>query len=112
MNVQLALDTIGDLDGGMARAVIDRNLELALRDCEDRGQDDGKPRKVLIEVEFVKLNDNQVSIDVSCGMKLPAMRPKATIANLEFSAGQPRLMFQAMAPEDPSQRTIDERIKE
>jgi len=39
----LTCETIGDLDGGAPRAIIDAAIREALQDLDDRG-DDGQPR--------------------------------------------------------------------
>lgn len=112
--VPLTIDSLGDLDAGMARAVINRSINDALRDAEDRGHD-GKQRKVVLTVSFEKLNDKQVAAEITCQVKLPALKPKATIGNVIFEQGEPKVVFQSHAPDDPNQRTfpqLDEKESE
>jgi hypothetical protein len=102
---QLTLDTLGDLDGGMVRAVINRSIRQALMDTEDRGEDE-KPRKVVITISFEKISDRQIGTDVTAQVRLPALRPKATIGNIVFKDGEPSVLFQTLSPDDPDQQTF------
>ncbi len=45
---EIRCDTIGDLDQGAARAIIDVAIKEAVADLDDRGAD-GKPRKAAYE---------------------------------------------------------------
>ena len=54
--VSLTCDTIGDQDNGIARHLIDSEITKAVNDLDDRGEEDGKPRKVSIELELPIVN--------------------------------------------------------
>lgn len=106
--VVLSCDTIGDLDGGIARLLIDKEIAKAVNDLDDRGEQDGKPRKVNITVELIT-NKGLVVGTVSVDAKLPprvsnstAMRPRMA------SKGQTEVLFQASNGENPDQPTFND----
>lgn len=107
MQVAITCETLGDLDGGAARAIIDAAFREAVRDLEDRG-DDGKPRKVVVTVTFETLDNGHVETRVEAQAKIPQRRTASTIASIRRDQGAARLLFQTDAPDDPAQRTIDE----
>lgn len=104
---ELTIDTLGDLDSGMARAVANLSIKKMMEDAEDRG-DDEKPRKVVITVTALKISDQQISVSFSCQLKLPALQPKATVGKIVFREGEPAVLFQTMSPENPDQNTFPE----
>lgn len=103
----ITLDTLGDLDDGSARLIVNAAIREAIHDLDDRG-DDGKPRKVLVELELLKADNGLVVAHVAAQAKMPPRKTAGTIAKVAIQNQQPGLLFQDMAPEDPSQRTIDE----
>lgn len=107
MNATLCLDTLGDLDSGAARQVIDKAIAAAVADVDDRG-DDEKPRKVVITLELSKTDSGLVAAHVEVKTSVPAYRTAGTISRLNSRGGQHRLTFQQYDPTNPDQRTIDE----
>lgn len=106
MEAALSLETLGELDEGRARAVIDHEIAKAVSDLEDRG-DDGQPRKVSIELVIVKL-EGIAAASVKAQAKLPPLHTGATAAKFRHEKGQPQLQFQTMCAEDPDQATFPE----
>lgn len=106
MRQPINLDSLGQLDGGAARAIIDAAIRDAVRDIDDRGGD-GKPRKVEIILTLSVLDNNQVACHVEAAAKVPRRRTAGTIGAIHSKSGQPQLMFNDLA-EDPEQRTLDE----
>jgi hypothetical protein len=105
----ITCDTLGDLDRGAARLIIDAAIREALSDLEDRGADDGKPRKVTVDVTFKLLDNGEVAATVEAHARAPKRRTASTIAAFKGGlTGEVRLMFRQGAPNDPTQRTIDE----
>src|SRR4051794_9508025 len=113
MESSLNCDTLGNLDDGRARGIINAALARAVADADDRGQDK-KPREVNIKVTVSKVN-GLLAVEVQAGCKLPSYRTDRTackIVHKQTRKGtQPTLMFQDMAPDNPDQKTIDEEIE-
>ena len=111
MQKPLSYETLGDLDGGAARAIIDAAIAEALLDLDDRGIDE-QPRKVEILVTLKQMDSGQVVAHVEANPKLPRRRTAGTMARLKSTLHNgkksTRLLFQDGAPDDPDQRTIDE----
>lgn len=107
MQVPICLDNLGDLDSGHARAVVDAAIRLAAADLDDRGED-GKPRQVNIILSMVKMDNGLTAVHIEAESKLPRRRTHSTLAQVKQEDGQAQLMFQTLAPGEPTQRTIDE----
>lgn len=111
MQRPLSLDTLGDLDGGAARAIIDAAIAEALRDLDDRG-DDEQARKVEILITVKQMENGLVDTHVEASAKVPRRRTASTIGKIKRDGKQQtRLLFQDLAPDDPDQRTIDEALR-
>lgn len=108
----LTCATLGDLDNGSARAIINRAILEAVTDLDDRAADDDKPRKVVIELTFERRKNSDVEVSVEAIAKVPKRRTASTVATLRLADNGSQLQFNDLATDDPSQRTIDERIKE
>jgi hypothetical protein len=92
--VALSCDTIGDQDNGIARHLIDSEITKAVNDLDDRGEEDGKPRKVAIEIEMVSANGLVIST-VSAQAKLPARRTRNTAGEMRMAGkGTHLIVFQ------------------
>lgn len=107
MQTPLTLDSLGELDNGAARAIVDHAIRTCVQDLDDRGEDE-KPRKVVIDLEMVKLDNGLTAAHVSAKVVLPPRRTASTVAVIRNQGGQPGLLFQTLAPDDPHQRTLDE----
>ena len=103
----LNLESLAALDGGAAGAIIEAALREAVADLDDRGQDK-KPRKVLIAVTMLVLENGQVAVDVDACAQMPKRRTAATFCRIRKEAVGSSLLFQEFAPDNPNQRTIDE----
>ena len=104
----LNLDTIGELQAGLAREAIDREIARAVADLMDRGEEDGKARKVAITLEM-KLSKGLIILAVAAQAKLPPLQTGGTASEVRFRRpGVPELTFQANSPDNPSQSTLDE----
>lgn len=104
--VPLCCDNIGELNGTLARAIIDAALGEAVRDLEDRAEYDGKDRKVVIEIKLKLLDNGQIATTVAAQSKLPPRHTSMTVANLRRKGDKHELMFSPNCPEQPDQRTI------
>ena len=111
--MQLVLDNLGDLDGGNVRAMIDREIARAVADLDDRGQEDGKPRKVSIEIQLTN-EGNLITVKVIAQAKLPPLLSGTTAADISLIGPKktPALGFQNMNPERPDQPTFPEMDQE
>lgn len=106
--VALSCDTIGDQDNGIARHLIDNEITKAVNDLDDRGEEDGKPRKVVIEIEMISVNGLVIST-VSAQAKLPARRTRNTAGELRMAGkGAHAIIFQQSNAERPDQPTFDD----
>jgi hypothetical protein len=105
--VALSCDTIGDLDGGVFRLLVNKEFEALCKDVDDRGEEDGKVRTLTIDVEIVK-KEGLVIIVPSVKIKRPPRRANATSAKERMkSAGQTELLFQATNADNPDQGTFE-----
>ncbi len=101
--VNLTLETLGQLASGQAEAVVNAALRNALRDTEDRG-DDKKARKVTITVEMKKIGKDSIGISVGCKPTLPNYQTDSTVADLFINErGNPEAAFSPVAPSNPDQ---------
>jgi hypothetical protein len=104
--VNLNLSNLGDLSNGEAGVVINAALAAAVRDCEDRGLDDKKPRTVTITVSLEKISDDSVSVEVQAKTSLPAYRTNKTIGTIGYDDKQPAVRFQPLSADRPDQDTF------
>lgn len=107
MQATLCLDTLGDLDGGAARAIIDAAIRDAVRDLDDRGEDE-KPRFVEVRLSLSRMDNGLLACHVEAAAKTPRRRTASTVGQVARRGGDVGVLFQTYAPEDPHQRTIDE----
>src|SRR5262245_34548136 len=92
--VPLSMDTIGDLDNGIFRLLVDKQIELLAKDLGDRGEEDGKPRRLVIDVELIKVR-GLVVITPRVDVKIPPRISNSTAAKEHMIAkGQSELLFQ------------------
>lgn len=103
--VPLNLATLGQLSNGAAGLVIDAAMRSAVRDTEDRGNDK-KPRKVTIEIELRKLNDETVSAAVRAKTTLPPYLTEPTIAAIRIDGTDVQAEFNPHAADSPDQMTL------
>lgn len=101
----LTLESLGELGCGQARAVIERELNAAIRDCEDRGEDK-KARKVVIEVELKKVNDETMVVNVSAKATTPKYRTENHWGKIDLNRGKPELKFSPVSLTNPEQKGI------
>jgi hypothetical protein len=103
--VSLTLDSLGEIDAGAARAIIDREIAVAVNDLDDRGED-GQPRKVAIQLTLKKSKGGYVEAHVDAQAKLPPRRTAPTIGVLAQDGRSVGLMFQESNPDNPDQPTF------
>lgn len=109
MKQTLSCDTLGNLHHGFARGVIDAALLTAIRDLEDRGEEDEKPRKVIITVVLEKIGDG-VAASVEAVAKMPSYKIPTTVANLQIGPHGPSVEFRSDSPGNPNQTTFDDHL--
>lgn len=104
----LTLDTLGEVDQGAARLIVDREIARAIEDLDDRGED-GKPRKVVIQLTLEKQTNGLVEAHVEVQARIPPRRTAATVGLVQKQRGkaQSELVFQQWAPDNPEQNTLD-----
>ena len=101
----LDLDTIGDLDNGAARLVVNEAIATAVADFDDRGGDK-KPRKVTITLTL-ELTDIGPVISVEAKASVPAYHTGGTVAKVQRAGSETQLVFQQHDPANPDQETMD-----
>lgn len=104
----VSCDSLGDLDYGAGRAIIDSAIRNALNDLEDVGPQDGKPRKVSITLTFKLMDNGQVGVKVDAVAKVPPRGSASTFTELRRDNKGIVASFRKYSPEDPNQATIDE----
>lgn len=97
--------SLSQLADGYAGKAIDSALLEVVNDIDSRG-DDGKPRKVLIELTLEPQGKGYVDIDVQVRTKMPAFRPPTTKAKIDNRVGG--LVFNSDCRENPSQMTTND----
>ena len=106
--VEISADTIADLRNGAARRIINVEIAAALKDLYDRGTEDGKPRKIKIELELF-LKDDIVLANVAAQFVPLARRTKSTVGKMKCDdQGHLSCLFQPENAENPDQPTFDE----
>jgi hypothetical protein len=98
---------IGELTNGQAKAIIDRELAKAIADLDDRGEEDGKPREVVIKIALIKSRD-QVLADVRAKANLPEYRTGVTTLSVKQRGGKSELLFRNDNAENPDQPTLSD----
>ncbi len=104
---QLSIDTLGDLQEGMARAIVDKALADAIADVEDRAADDQKTRSVQIQVDIWRMADGEVGVDLQCKFSPPKYKTHPTRARLrQVGPGKVAAMFQPATADNPEQEEL------
>jgi hypothetical protein len=109
MQKPITLESLGDLDNGRAKLIIDAAIRQAVFDIDDRG-DDGKPRQVVITLSLSKLPEHEaINMGLTAHAKLPPRRTGGTLGLVKAQAGgEIGVLFQTHASTEPHQRTLDE----
>mgnify|MGYP001612693777 CR=1 FL=1 len=98
-------EMLGELDNGVGGLLIDREIDKAVADLEDRGEEDNKIRKVVIQLEL-QIKDGMVIGHVAVEAKLPPRRSRPTLLTLKVKDGKPGLLFQTQNADNPNQPTF------
>ena len=105
----VTVDSLGELDGGRARGVINAALAAVFADLEDRGHDK-QNRKVTITLTIKKEGDSDVSLKVNCAASVPKYAADATYCRLVQKQGRhgpvPMLAFSEFDPANPDQKQL------
>ncbi len=105
--VPLTARSIADQDNGVAEHLINAEIDKALNDLADRGEEDGKPRKVKIELEIAYHNGLPYT-NVAAQAVLPARRTKNTGGKMRMkSQDQHEMLFQAYNADNADQPVFD-----
>ena len=107
MQHTLTCETLGALDSGAAKAIIDAAIREAVSDMDDRG-DDKKPRSIEIKITMQKMESGLMETYVEAAAKVPRRRTASTVARLKTDGDRSRLVFQEYDSTNPDQKTIDE----
>lgn len=106
--VPLSMDTIGDLDSGVFRLLVDKQIQALATDLDDRGEEDGKARRLVIDVEIIKVK-GIVIITPRVDVKLPPRVSNSTAAKERMAGkGITELLFQPTNRDDADQGTFAE----
>ncbi len=106
--LQVNARTIADLTDGQAEAVINSAINKAISDLDDRGDEDGKERVVVIELRMANVK-SITTVEVVAAAKLPPFRTHATACKKAHRAGGGvALTFQGFNSENPDQPTFAE----
>ncbi len=106
LNLQtLGVASIKDLADGQAAVVIDAAISAAIRDVEDRYEQDEKKRVVTIKLEFEKVGDS-ISVAIKAEVKVPSYATKATVGRLVQNGRSVDMVFNGGCADEPDQMTI------
>ena len=98
--------TIHQLRNGAAERIINAEIQSAVKDLFDRGGEDGKPRKVKMELELF-LHEGVVLANVSAQFTPLPRRTKSTVAKMQCDdKGKLSCLFMPDNAENPDQRTF------
>lgn len=89
MQQPVTCDTLGALDNGSARAIINRAILEAVTDLDDRAADDDKPRKVVIELTFERRKNSDVEVSVEAIAKVPSWTSRCTTGHRNHPSPSP-----------------------
>lgn len=104
--VALSCDTIGDLDNGVFRLLVDKQIQALAADVDDRGEEDGKARRLVIDVEVIKVK-GIVIITPRVDVKLPPRVSNSTAAKERMAGkGITELLFQPTNRDNAEQGTF------
>ena len=105
--VALSLETIGALDDGVAGAIINAEINTAVADLEDRG-DDGKERKVVIELSMLRDEHGKYHMTVKAQAKMPPRQvaPTNALMGQDAASKVAKLVFQDDNAERADQPTL------
>lgn len=104
--VPINLATLGNLNNGVAGLLIDKEIQRAIDDLEDRWEDDRKARKVNICLELT-MHESLAVAQVHVEAKLPPRKSGATVAQIKAGeGGKFNAMFQAQNATRPDQPTF------
>lgn len=107
MKMDLRLETLHTLDNGSVGAIVNAAIRSAVTDIEDRGEQDGKQRKVVITLLLDRLDNGIIAVGAEAKAVVPVYRSSSTLAKPRFEGRQPILQFQAGSPENPDQATME-----
>lgn len=100
---------LGELDNGSAAVAINRAINVAMRDLDDRGDEDGKERIVTIKLRVAKVpKKNILDAKVEVNVTLPALSTGTTRAAIKSRDGNTEALFEPFNAENPDQPTLDE----
>jgi hypothetical protein len=108
--VPVCMDTLGELDNGNCKRIVDQLIRAIMHDLDDRGAEDGKPRSLTIKVkvEFIKVNGRTVVTPVM-DYKLPPRVAHSTVTvERADEGGQFQLYFQPWNAENANQPVFNQ----
>lgn len=105
---KLDLDTLGLLDDGRAKVIIERAMAEAVADLEDRGAD-GRPREITIKIKLEQEAEDAYSISVEAGTKRPGWKTTPHAAKARKQRGEVTLNFNEYEADDANQTRIEDR---
>ncbi len=100
--------TLGELANGEAEKIIDRCLERAVFDLDDRGEEDKKPRIVTITVTMGVVNGMKLAKVDAVFKPVPYASNATECVVMKKKDGMPTLMFQNLNAERADQPTFKE----
>lgn len=105
--VPVCMDTLVDLDNGQFRRVGDKVIRAVLNDVNDRAEQDGKPRHLSIDIEFIKVKGVLI-ITPRIQAKLPPYVCGSTAAKEKVEAdGELQVLFQPWNADNAEQPTFN-----
>lgn len=108
---KLTCQTLAELDEGAAGIAINRAIDEAMVDIEDRGNEDEATRKVVIEIDMTMKKDQLMIGPVKAQAKLPPRQTRITVGavRIEGTGGkrQPAAIFRNDNATNPNQPTFD-----
>lgn len=102
-SIELNLETLGKINNGEARDKIEYELNRAALDIDAWGED-GKTRKVIIELRFTKRDDGLVETKVLAQAKLPPHEAASVVLKPQRKGAKVALLFEDWEGESESKQ--------
>lgn len=113
--VKFRFSRLGDIDGGRIEEALEQCLQRLIADCEDRPAV-AKARTLSFKMTMVPTMDDAGDLDTikvtfSADDKLPGRSTRDYQMAVRRVNGKHTLLFQDLAPDNPSQMTIEDAIE-
>jgi hypothetical protein len=105
---KLNLESLGLIDAGRVKALVDMGIEQIAQDIDDRAAMDGSKRSLILKVEFSPQISEGVVQDVDVEFSVEAKVPARRSRVYRMDPRAKGFLFNPENRTEPRQKTIDE----